>query len=179
MAETNLAGQVLLAHPTLTDDNFCQAAVLLHTHTEVDGALGVILNRPLGRALGEVERRFRDGALAGVPLYVGGPVNVTQMAFGGWRFSARGPARLRYGLDEAEASSLAADPDFHLRAYVGYSGWTSGQLENELRLNAWVTHAFDRLAESLEGVDLWKAWMTRARPDLRLLADSPENPGFN
>lgn len=179
MAESSLAGQVLLAHPSLTEANFCQTTVLLHSHTEDDGALGVILNRPLGRALGEVERRFRDGPLADVALHIGGPVNVSQMAFGGWRFAARGPARIRYGLDEAEAAELAADPDFHLRAYVGYSGWTAGQLENEIRLNAWVTHTFDRLIEDSAGVELWKAWMTRARPDLRLLADSPENPGFN
>lgn len=179
MAETSLAGQVLLAHPTLTDPNFRESTVLLHSHAAAEGALGVILNRPLGRALGEVERRFRDGPLAGVPLYVGGPVNVGQMAFGGWRFAARGPARIRYGLDEAEATALTAEPGFHLRAYVGYAGWSAGQLENELRLNAWVTHGFDRLAEEADGAELWKAWMTRARPDLRLLADSPENPGFN
>jgi len=179
MDGNSLAGQVLLAHPTLTDPNFCQAAVLLHSHAEADGALGVIVNRPLGRTLGEVERRFRDGPLAATPLYVGGPVNVGQMAFGGWRFSSRGPARIRYGLDEAEAAALAAEPGFHLRAYVGYAGWSAGQLENEIRVGAWVSHAFDRLAEGAESVDLWKAWMTRARPDLRLLADSPENPGFN
>lgn len=179
MTETSLAGQVLLAHPTLQDPNFRATTVLLHSHDGADGALGVILNRPLGRALGEVERRFREGPLAGVPLHVGGPVNVGQMAFGGWRFAARGPARIRYGLDEAEAAALAADPAFHLRAYVGYSGWGAGQLENELRLDAWVTHVFDRLVETTDGVELWKGWMTRARPDLRLLADSPENPGFN
>ena len=179
MADASLAGQVLLAHPTLQDPNFRESAVLIHSHDAAEGALGVILNRPLGRALGDVERRFRDGPLAGVPLYVGGPVNVGQMAFGGWRFAARGPARIRYGLDEAEAAELVAAGDFHLRAYVGYAGWSAGQLENEMRLDAWVLHGFDRLAESAEGVGLWKAWMTRARPDLRLLADSPENPGFN
>lgn len=179
MPGTSLAGQVLLAHPTLTDANFREAAVLMHSHESADGALGVILNRPLGRALGEVERRFRDGPLAAVPLHVGGPVNVGQMAFGGWRFPARGPARIRYGIDEAEAALLAAEAGFHLRAYVGYSGWSAGQLENELGLSAWVTHPFDRLAETAEGIELWKGWMTRARPDLRLLADSPEDLGLN
>lgn len=179
MAGKGLAGQVLLAHPTLDDPNFRAAAVLLHSHEVADGALGVILNRPLGRCLGEVERRFRDGPLAGVPLHVGGPVNVGQMAFGGWRFAPDGSARLRYGIDEAEAAALAADRAFRLRAYVGYSGWGAGQLEAELGRGAWVAHVFDALAETLEGAELWKGWMTRVRPDLRLLAESPENPGFN
>jgi putative transcriptional regulator len=179
MAESSLAGQVLLAHPSLTEANFCQTVVLMHSHAVDDGAIGVILNRPLNRVLGEVEKRFRDGPLAAVPLHIGGPVNVNQMAFGGWRFASRGPARIRYGLDESEAIELSNDPEFHLRAYVGYAGWTAGQLENEIRLNAWVTHPFDRLADGLEGVELWKAWMTRVRPDLRLLADSPGDLGLN
>jgi putative transcriptional regulator len=66
-----------------------------------------------------------------------------------------------------------------LRAYVGYAGWSPGQLENELRMNAWVVCPFDASCAALEGEVLWKHLLAAHRPDLRLEADSPDDPGLN
>ena len=175
----SLAGQVLLAHPSLEDANFRRTAVLLHHHAARQGALGVVLNRPLGRTLADLDGRFARGPLAAVPAHEGGPVHPDRLALGAWRLAPDGLSDLRFGIDEAAAARLAADPAIRLRAYVGHSGWSAGQLENELRLNAWVVVDLDPAAEALAGEPLWKRWLGRARPDLRLLAESPGDLGLN
>lgn len=175
----SLAGKVLVSHPLQRDEHFCETVVLLHSHTHADGAMGVILNRPFGRKLGEVQADFAVGGLAEVPLHVGGPCAADRLAFGGWKFAARGPAALRYGLSREEAEACAAAGDFRLFAYIGYAGWSPGQLENELRLHAWVVCPFERATESLEEQAYWKALLARHRPDLRLVLESPEDLGNN
>ena len=181
MARTprTLAGWLLVSHPQLRDDHFRETVVLLHSHDAQDGALGVIINRPLGRELGQIDAAVNLAPLEGVPLFEGGPVATDRLAFGGWCFPADGEPEVRFGLDQEEAVRLAAEGRFTLRAYVGYAGWSPGQLENELRMNAWVVCPFDFACADLEGSDLWKHLLAAHRPDLRLEADSPEDPGLN
>ena len=59
----SIAGSLLLAHPSLRDPNFRRAVVLMSVHNS-DGAMGVVLNRPLGKRLGELNGEFALGALA-------------------------------------------------------------------------------------------------------------------
>lgn len=175
----SIAGRVLVSHPLQRDEHFCETVVLIHTHTADDGAMGVILNRPMGQCLGQVQDDFSVGPLAVVPIHVGGPCSADRMALGGWKFSARGPAAIRYGISREEAEALAVVGDYRLFAYVGYAGWSPGQLENELRLNAWVVCPFERATAQLTEQAYWKGLLARHRPDLRLVLDSPENPGHN
>ena len=65
-ATLNLAGSLLLAHPAMRDPNFHRAVVLLSSHGD-DGAMGVVLNRPLGKHLGDLNAQFAASPLAGVP----------------------------------------------------------------------------------------------------------------
>ena len=164
----SIAGRVLVSHPLQRDEHFCETVVLIHTHTAADGAMGVILNRPMGQCLGQVQEEFGAGPLAGVPIHVGGPCSADRMALGGWKFSARGPAAIRYGISREEAEVLADVGDYRLFAYVGYAGWSPGQLENELRLNAWVVCPFERATAQLTEQAYWKGLLARHRPDLRL-----------
>lgn len=178
-APRTLAGQLLVSHPQLRDDHFRETVVLLHSHGAAEGALGVIVNRPLGRVLGQVESSAILEPLGEVPLFEGGPVATDRLAFGGWFFPPQGEPEARFGLGQEDAAQLAKDGRFRLAAYVGYAGWSPGQLENELRMNAWVVCPFDKLCLAFEGVELWKKLLERHRPELRLEADSPENPGLN
>ena len=178
-APRTLAGQLLVSHPQLRDDHFRETVVLMHTHAAEEGALGVIVNRPLGRVLGQIDSTATLKPLDDVPLFEGGPVSTDRLAFGGWHFPAQGEPEVRFGLGQDEAENLLKDGRFRLSAYIGYAGWSPGQLENELRMNAWVVCPFDKLCAELEGVELWKKLLERHRPDLRLEADSPDNPGLN
>jgi len=93
MARTprTLAGSLLVSHPQLRDDHFRETVVLLHSHDAKDGALGVIINRPLGRELGQIDAAVNLAPLEGVPLFEGGPVATDRLAFGraGRPFRAR------------------------------------------------------------------------------------------
>jgi putative transcriptional regulator len=178
-SEKSLAGRLLVSHPMQRDNDFCETVVLIHTHTAKDGAMGVILNRPSHRLLGQAQVEFAEGALANLPIHVGGPVGTNRLAFGGWKFGARGPASIRYGISREEAADLATAGDYKLFAFVGYAGWSPGQLENELRLNAWVVCPFERSTATLEERDFWKTLLAYHRPDLRLVLDSPTNPELN
>jgi putative transcriptional regulator len=178
-APQTLAGRLLVSHPQLRDDHFRETVVLLHTHDTEEGALGVIVNRPLGRVFGRIDFTAELKPLDDVPLFEGGPVATNRLAFGGWFFPAQGSPEVRFGLGQEEAAQLAKDGRFRLSAYIGYAGWSPGQLENELKMNAWVVCPFDALCVDFEGVELWKKLLERHRPDLRLEADSPENPGLN
>lgn len=175
-----LAGQLLLAHPTLRDENFRRTVILLSAH-DADGAMGVVLNRPLGRALGEVSPDFALTALAGLPVYRGGPVETGKLIFVSWQLDeAAGELQLHFGLEPERAFALAGQPGVTLRAFLGYSGWSKGQLENELRQHTWFTAPIeDYNLGAAEGPGLWRMILGSLDPELKLFADEPEDPSRN
>jgi putative transcriptional regulator len=69
----SLAGQLLLATPSLLDPNFARTVVLIGVHSE-DGAMGVVLNRPSRVTVGEAVPQLQEALGALEPVYVGGPV---------------------------------------------------------------------------------------------------------
>ncbi|MGF1484122.1 MAG: YqgE/AlgH family protein [Opitutales bacterium] len=178
----NLSGSLLLAHPSLRDPNFRRSVVLISAHSEEDGAIGVVINKPLNKTLGEVDERFAEGPLAQVPLYAGGPVCPDQMLLAAWNWAEEeGTFRFFFGLDADNARELIeTNPDAQIRGFLGYSGWGEGQLEGELEQDAWVTTVLDgdTLGESNhEGI--WRAILGRVQPDLLFLADAHEDPSQN
>lgn len=177
-----IAGSLLIAHPDLSDGNFHRAVVLISAHSLEDGALGVIINRPMGRTLGEVHGEFAYGPLAEVQLYAGGPVATEQMLLSAWQWNAdTGVFRLHFGINAEKAAELLAnEPGTEVRGFLGYAGWTSGQLEGELKQTAWVVAPIDS-PDFTEKKDeeLWKALLVRAQPDLLFRLDAPEDPSVN
>ncbi|NBP90354.1 MAG: hypothetical protein EBU50_03875 [Opitutae bacterium] len=75
------------------------------------------------------------------------------------------------------------DPNLHGlwngQNLTGFDPWSPGQLENEIKLNAWVVCPFEREFAQMHGKELWKALLTKHRPDLRLTLESPPNPSLN
>lgn len=174
------AGQLLLANPSLRDPNFKRAVILMSQHDK-EGAMGVVLNRPLPRQLGELNVEFAQTALAGVPIYQGGPVETEKLILVSWhRDEAEMEFQLNFGLDVAQAIAVVGTPGVTLRAFLGYSGWGKGQLENEMRQNTWFTAPLgDYNLGAEEGVGLWRMILGSLDPELKLLADEPEDPTLN
>ena len=174
----SLAGQLLVAHPALRDPNFRRAVVLLTSHG-AEGAMGMVLNRPLNKRLGELGGDFALGALSIVPLFQGGPVEGEQLILAAWRVQALG-FQLHLGIDPVKAGLMLGEEDTHLRAFFGYSGWGSGQLERELEHNTWVVaDAPTDLFEQAGDVSLWRSVLRREGPEWRMLADEPDHPESN
>ena len=175
----SLAGRLLVSHPSLKDGNFRETVVLLHSHSVTQGAVGVIINRPLPAALAEASPPLQGTPLARIPLFQGGPVSADRFVLGGWSWPARGEAELRYGLDRDSAEALLAEGRHVLHAYVGYSGWSPGQLEDELRMNAWVVCPFTRETSEAEAEAMWRMLLRLHAPELLLQAGAPDDPRLN
>jgi len=175
--DPELTGSLLLAHPQLKDPNFAASVILLTQHDK-EGSLGVVLNRPTGESLGELNNDFADSGLAKVPVYEGGPVNGSQIMLAAWKVvPEEAQFQLFFGMDPSAAQlKMSADPELNFRAFRGYSGWGEGQLMGELDDNAWLVSPVD--ADSIahrEGFELWRHLITAMNPELGLLALSPEN----
>ncbi len=174
----NLAGSLLLAHPSLRDPNFRRTVVLMSMH-DGDGAMGVVLNRPTGKRLGDLNGAFALGPLAGVPLYHGGPVEDKQLILVAWEDQPEG-FRMHFGIEPERAAGFLADGETQVRAFLGYSGWSQGQLEQELKQRAWVVSEIpdDLLGQSADA-RLWQTILAREGDEWRLLADEPEDTSLN
>lgn len=174
----SIAGSLLLAHPAMKDPNFRRSVVLMSAHG-ADGAMGVVMNRPLGKRLGELNGEFALGALAGVPVFTGGPVQPKQLLLVAWQDREDG-FQLHFGIEPDKAGQLLAEEGTQLRAYLGYSGWSKGQLENELKQNTWiVTDIPGDLLEQPQDTSLWSKVLGNLGEEWRLLAGEPEDMSRN
>src|SRR5213079_115120 len=80
-APRSLAGSLLVAHPNMLDPNFRRAVLFISVHDPNDGALGVIINRPLDRQVAELVTETPPAGLGEVPVFLGGPVGKNQLMF--------------------------------------------------------------------------------------------------
>ena len=88
--------------------------------------------------------------------------------------------RLFFGLDPDKLESLiAADPSMEARAFIGYSGWSAGQLEKEISRSDWAVGSFAQPLGKLPPQALWRSLLDVLRPDWAILADFPEDPSVN
>lgn len=173
-----LAGSLLLAHPAMKDPNFRRSVVLMSSHN-AEGAMGVVLNRPMGKRLGELSGDFALSTLAGVPLFHGGPVQNEQLVLAAWQVRSDG-FRLHFGIDPEKAEQLLAEEGTHVRGFLGYSGWSAGQLENEMRLRTWVVADVpEDLLSHAQDESLWRTVLSREGAEWRLLAGEPDDPELN
>jgi putative transcriptional regulator len=174
----SLAGSLLVAHPVLRDPNFRRAVVLMTTDNE-EGSMGMVLNRPLGKRLGELGGDFVLGPLASVPVFSGGPVQTEQLILVAWQSRPDG-FQLHMGVDPEKAASLLSDSGAHLRAFFGYAGWGAGQLKKELELHTWIiadapADLFDKPGDA----GLWRSVLGAEGVEWRLLAEEPDDPAEN
>ena len=176
----SLAGQLLLAHPVMREPSFRRTVILMSSHND-EGAMGVVLNRPLGRQLAELNTEFALGPLAGVPLYGGGPVEPDQLILVSWQWlEAEGAFQLQFGLEPEKAAELVGTPGVVVRGFLGYAGWGKGQLENEMKQDTWFISTVDGgQLEEADGVDLWRNLLGSLDPQLKLLANEPDDPTVN
>ena len=153
-ATINLTNQFLIAMPGIADDTFAGAVIYLCEHTE-KGALGLVINKPIDIKLKnlfeKVELTLDRADLVDVPVYFGGPVQ-TERGFvlherlggesgegGHYNSSLQIPGGLEMttSKDVLEALSNGAGPK-KILVTLGYSGWSAGQLEEEIGRNGWI-----------------------------------------
>lgn len=143
-----LTNQFLIAMPALADPNFSQTVTYIGEHN-AQGALGLVINRPLALTLGELLEHLQMTAnqpgIAALPIYHGGPVQpeqgfVLHRPLGHW--GATLPVTDQIGVttsrDILQAVADGEGPK-QLLVALGYAGWGPGQLERELAENLWLS----------------------------------------
>ncbi|GIE88094.1 YqgE/AlgH family protein [Actinoplanes regularis] len=183
----SMTGQLLVATPTLKDPNFDRTVVLLVAH-EAGGALGVVLNRATEVPVAEVLGNW--GELAGDPavLFEGGPVQ-PESAICLARTRPEVKKRVT-GFHPVAGSlgtlDLSADPErlkenvADIRVFAGYSGWSAGQLEEEIASGSWFV--FDALPGDPfveRPDDLWAMVLRRQGDILAAVAHFPPDVSLN
>lgn len=143
----SLTNQLLIAMPGMEDPNFITTVTLICEHND-DGALGIVINRPLTLKLGglfeQLELNDADPETARDPVLLGGPVGAER------GFVLHGPEQtyensiavsgdisLTLSRDVLDAMATGAGPSKTLVA-LGYAGWEAGQLEQEMLSNSWL-----------------------------------------
>lgn len=133
-----LKGSLLLASPSMGDAIFEHSVILLAEHSSKKGATGFILNRPLGKTVGQIAGSTRlPRELYHVDVFVGGPVMTKNLTFAALT-SREGQLFYRMQIPAEEALEHAQSPGTLIRAFIGNSGWRAGQLESELERLAWI-----------------------------------------
>src|SRR5262245_28343632 len=174
-------GRLLVATPDLKDPNFARTVVLMLEHGD-EGALGVVLNRPIDLPVSDVLPDWADLTSAPACLFVGGPVAPTAVIGLG-----RGVGDVFQPLfDGLGTLDLESDPAgvaatmAGLRVFVGYAGWSPGQLDDELTAGGWLVGDLEPEDPfSTDPSSLWRSVLRRQGGRIAMFAAAPEDPSTN
>lgn len=165
MGGTTLKGRLLVATPALGDANFAHTVVYLLEHG-IEGAMGVVLNRPSDVEVADALPKWDTLAAKPGVLFLGGPVQpeaVVALGHGAVRSEQMASVSDDVGIVDLRADPLTLIGEVDaLRLFAGYAGWGAGQVEEEIAEGGWFV--VDAEPSDLFGDrpdDLWLQVMTR------------------
>ena len=178
-----LKGQLLLDSGQL-GGSFFQRTVLLVCEHDAEGAFGLVLNRSTGNKLGEMVVADLPERLKEQPLFLGGPVQLSALSFLHSDDFLPGEVvmpnlELGHSLDALVDLGESFSTTKKIRTFAGYAGWSPGQLEDEMKREAWLTHpaSLDLVFGATD--KLWQSILREKGPKYRLIADMPEDVSRN
>lgn len=178
-------GHLLIAEPSIIGDvSFNRSIILLADHNK-EGSIGFILNKPLEYTINdlipEVEAQFK--------VYNGGPVEQDNLYFI-HKVPELIPDSIEislgiyWGGDFNTVAELIATNQLsekHIRFFLGYSGWNSNQLEEELKSNSWIVteNVYKKSIIEKDYETFWKEKMMEFGGEYSIWSNAPEDPSFN
>lgn len=152
MSFTSLTNHYLIAMPGLTDPHFYHSVSYLCEHSD-DGAIGIVINRPMNFYLSDVleqmEIKVQDLKTQSIPVYYGGPIApdrgfVIHTPEGHWRSTLKTApdVHVTTSHDILEAMAIGQGPQ-HAIVALGYAGWDATQLDTEIAANVWLSVPVD------------------------------------
>lgn len=178
------SGVLLIADPFLKDPNFMRTVVLLTEHRE-DGTVGFVLNRQYENTLDELLPDVEGHKL---PVYYGGPVQMNTI-----HFLHCYPDEISGGVEVIKGVFWGGDFDAviqlinsgkvdpaRLRFYIGYSGWSAGQLATEMDEKTWLTvEAVKKLIFHPNAEEIWKDSLKHIGGEAEMMINFPIDPLLN
>ena len=177
----SLAGRLLISSPSLIDPNFRRTVVLM-THHDEEGAVGLVLSRPSELTIAVAVPDLGELPCAGDVVYVGGPVQPEAVVV---LIELEEPDD---GVEPIVGNVGYMPPDVppedlelsRARVFAGYSGWGPGQLEAELEEPAWiVANAEPDDVFASDPDELWRTVLQRKGGKFNLIATMPYDPRLN
>ena len=183
-AFTSLQGQLLLDGGNLRGSFFHRAVVLICQH-DANGAFGLLLNRASGNKVGEMIEAEMPEGLREQPLFIGGPVQPAALSYLHTdqfllNTNVMPNVRLGHSLETLVEIGESFSSTQQVRVFAGYAGWSSGQLDDEMRRNAWLPHpaSIDLVFHS-KPEEIWQSILRKKGWKYRLLSSAPEDLSWN
>ncbi len=176
-----MKGKLLISAPSIFEDDFFNRAVIYLTeHNQKEGTVGFILNKPMKLKV----RDFIADLDCDFTVYKGGPVQQDHLYF-----IHNIPEMISYGIPIKDNIYWGGDfkkltqlldakkiSEKNIRFFLGYSGWSVNQLEEELEGNSWtICDNYENIFETKS----WREHILSLDNKLRIWANSPKNPSLN
>lgn len=153
---------------------------MLCEHSSADGAHGIIINHPTSTTVGELLADPGFAPLRNLPIHKGGPLSTGELTFSCFTMVEKNRLVYRPNISAQTAADLILSEEHIVRATIGHSAWSPGQLENELQRNTWITlRPSKELLTMRHDVSLWKNLLKGISPYHDLLSQAPHNPFLN
>ena len=177
-------GILLIADPFLKDPNFLRTVVLLCEHRE-EGSFGFVLNRKYENSLDELIPHLEGFKL---PVFYGGPVQMDTIHFlHQYPLEIPGGEEVMKGVfwggdfnKTIELIQSGTMDENKIRFYIGYSGWSNGQLTEEINEKSWLTvQANRKLVFQTSAEEVWKESLKHLGGDYEMMIHFPTDPQLN
>lgn len=179
-----LPGTLLISDPFLKDPSFLRSVIFLCEHQE-EGTVGFIINKLHDEPL---ENFITTISSTHFPLYYGGPVATNTL-----HFIHRCPDLISEGLEITDGIFWGGDFDTvltllnanalqpnEIKFFIGYSGWSEGQLEAEIETKSWITRqATNELIYDTTAEHIWKNALKEMEGEYKQMIHYPLDPQLN
>ena len=177
-------GRILISEPFLRDATFGRSVILLVDHTD-EGSMGLVINKQLPLFLNDIIMEFKY--LDEIPLYKGGPIATDTLFYLHTLSDIPGSISISKGLylngdfDEIKKYILQGNKiSEHIRFFLGYSGWESEQLSNEIRENTWlVSEEKKSYLMKSDTKDMWRKALEKLGSKYETWSRFPQVPTLN
>ena len=177
-------GRLLISEPSLIEEIFFKSVILL-THHSSNESIGLILNNPAKIKLNEI---INDVPLSDFPVYIGGPVEKNTIHFIhtlGRKIT--GSKELIQGLYWGGDFKIVLDlmlsnkiSNKDIRFFIGYSGWQSQQLSEEIGRNEWLINKSNKkICMQYSTSELWRDLIKNKKRKYAIWSNMPKNPNLN
>ena len=176
-------GTLLIANPFLKDPNFSRTVIFI-CENQTEGAFGFVLNKQFSKNLNELLPELETYHST---VYTGGPVQTDSLhflheypdllggeeVFGGVYWGGNFESLLIHLKNDDISNNK-------IRFFIGYSGWSEGQLDDEIKEGSWLTvEATRKLIFETRPEDIWKESLNHLGGDYKMLANYPTDPQLN
>lgn len=177
-------GTLLIANPFLKDPNFLRTVIFLCENVK-EGTFGLVLNKQFDQTLNQL---LPDLEMPPFPVYSGGPVQMDTL-----HFLHQYPDLIGGGIEVFNGVYWGGNFESlqiylknnnisknKIRFFVGYSGWTEGQLDMEMKEDSWITAKATReLIFETSAADAWRESLNMLGGDYKMMANYPIDPQLN